>query len=91
MTGRSVKGGGGGGRSNSPSSHSGIDPDLPRGMSSQMDFPMRARGDQIASIHKSFEKLRALRQDPRPFGQINSAKFAVKPSAHVSLQSSQLN
>jgi hypothetical protein len=38
MTGRSIKGGGGGGRSNSPSSHSGMDPDLPRGVSSQLNF-----------------------------------------------------
>jgi len=42
MTGRSIRGAGAGGRSNSPCSHSGYDLDLPRGKSSQMDFDMVA-------------------------------------------------
>jgi hypothetical protein len=42
MTGRSIQGGGSRGRSNSPSSHSGMDPNLVRGKSSQLDFEMHA-------------------------------------------------
>ena len=42
MTGRSIWGGGGLGRSNSPASHSGFDPDMPRGLSSQLNFDMVA-------------------------------------------------
>ena len=42
MTGRSIKGGGAQGRSNSPHSHSGFDPDMPRGLSSQLNFEMVA-------------------------------------------------
>jgi len=45
LSGRSVKGCGAFGRSNSPASHSGMDPNLPRGKSSQLDFEMCANED----------------------------------------------
>ena len=45
LSGRSIKGAGAMGRSDSPASHSGMDPDLPRGKSSQLDFEMVATED----------------------------------------------
>jgi hypothetical protein len=45
LSGRSVKACGAFGRSDSPASHSGMDPDLPRGQSSQLDFDICANED----------------------------------------------
>ena len=73
LTGRSVKGGGGLGRSTSPASHSGMDPNLPRGKSSQLDFEMVATESQIKSISKSFQKLRDIRLTKQPTAKIYSA------------------
>lgn len=53
-TGRSVRGGGGQGNSNSPCSQSGMDPGMVRGKSSQLNFAMHANEKQIQSISKSF-------------------------------------
>lgn len=46
-TGSSIRGGGALGKSTSPASHSGMDPDLLRGRSSQMDWEMKASQEQI--------------------------------------------
>ena len=54
LTGRSVRGCGANGRSNSPCSHSGMDPSLPRGKSSQLNFEMIANESQIKSISRHF-------------------------------------
>ena len=61
LTGRSIRGGGAQGKSNSPCSHSGMDPTLERGRSSQLNFEMHATAKQISSIKKSFKKLRDIR------------------------------
>ena len=53
-TGRSVRGCGAHGRSNSPCSHSGMDPNLPRGKSSQLNFEIIANETQIKSISRHF-------------------------------------
>jgi len=48
LTGRSVRGGGAhNGKSTSPCSQSGMDPDLPRGKSSTLNFDMLAQEKQI--------------------------------------------
>ena len=60
-TGRSVKGCGAGGRSNSPCSQSGMDPKLLRGKSSQLNFEMIASERQVHSINNSFKKYRDIR------------------------------
>jgi len=54
LTGRSVRGAGALGNSNSPCSQSGFDPALVRGRSSQLNFAMNANEKQIQSISKSF-------------------------------------
>ena len=46
-TGRSINGGGSQGKSTSPCSQSGMDPNLPRGQSSQLNFDMMASNKQI--------------------------------------------
>ena len=73
-TGRSVKGGGGLGNSNSPCSQSGMDPDMIRGRSSQMNFAMHANEKQIQSISRSFQKLRDIRfrRSPAANTQVSS-------------------
>lgn len=53
-TGRSIKGGGARGKSNSPCSQSGLNPDLARGSSSQLNFEMTATREQIENISRSF-------------------------------------
>ena len=55
LTGRSVKGAGCYLKtSTSPCSHSGFDPEMVRGRSSQLNFAMAANEKQIQSISKSF-------------------------------------
>lgn len=63
LSGRSVKGAGALGRSDSPASHSGMDPNLPRGKSSQLDFEMIATDEQIQNIGRSLKKLRDIRMN----------------------------
>lgn len=53
-TGRSVRGCGTHGRSNSPCSQSGMDPNMIRGKSSQLNFEMIASDQQIKSISNNF-------------------------------------
>ena len=60
-TGLSIKGGGGLGNSKMPCSHSGMDPKLLRGKSSQLNFEMQASEKQISSIRRSFKKLSDIR------------------------------
>jgi hypothetical protein len=79
LTGRSIKGAGAAGRSNSPCSHSGYDPDMPRGMSSQLNFDMVADDKTIQKINRSFQKLRDLRTKEKPVVQYSSSKFCFKP------------
>ena len=79
LTGRSIKGAGAGGRSNSPCSHSGYDPDMLRGMSSQLNFEMVASEKTIKKINRSFQKLRDLRLGEKPIVQYSSSKFCFKP------------
>jgi hypothetical protein len=54
LTGRSIRGGGGLGTSRSPCSQSGMDPALPRGKSSQLDYAIVTDESKIRSITKSF-------------------------------------
>lgn len=61
LSGRSVKACGAFGRSDSPASHSGMDPDMPRGKSSQLDFEICATEEQLNSIQKNLTKLIAIR------------------------------
>lgn len=63
LSGRSIKACGAFGRSDSPASHSGMDPDLPRGKSSQLDFEFCATEEQLNSIQRNLTKLIALRQN----------------------------
>ena len=72
-TGRSVKGCGARGSSNSPCSHSGMDPNLPRGKSSQLNFEMIANETQIKSISRHFQKLRDIRWQKTPSNEIQTA------------------
>jgi hypothetical protein len=63
LSGRSIKAAGALGRSDSPSSHSGIDPNLPRGKSSQLNFEMIATEEQIQNIGRNLKKLRDIRMN----------------------------
>lgn len=76
LTGRSIKGAGGLGKSTQPCSQSGMDPNLLRGKSSQLNFEMHATEKQIESISRSFKKLRDIRFSRIPFDNIYGAHKA---------------
>ena len=78
LSGRSIKGAGALGRSDSPASHSGMDPNLPRGKSSQLNFEMIATEDQIDNIGKSLKKLRDIRMNSMKPTQITKPPLIKK-------------
>lgn len=63
FSGRSIKACGTFGKSNSPASHSGWDPNLPRGQSSLLNFDFIATEEQLSSIRNSLIKLMRIRQN----------------------------
>jgi hypothetical protein len=78
LSGRSIKGAGALGRSDSPASHSGMDPNLPRGKSSQLNFEMIATEEQIDNIGKSLKKLRDIRMNSMKPTQITKPPLIKK-------------
>ena len=61
FSGRSIKGCGTHGMSNSPASHSGWDPYMPRGKSSQLAFDIVADEEKLGNIRNNFVKLMNIR------------------------------
>ena len=91
FTGRSIKGGGGLGKSTSPCSQSGMDPNLPRGRSSQLNFDINAQGTQIESISRHFKKLRDIRFGRTPTNHIYAAYKVSQDFNKPTLNSSRLS
>ena len=89
-TGLSVKGGGGLGNSKMPCSHSGMDPKLLRGKSSQLNFEMQASEKQISSIKRSFKKLSDIRFGKPPPSNIYGAYKASQDFNKPTLNSNRL-
>ena len=91
ITGRSIKGGGAGGRSNSPCSQSGMDPNMIRGKSSQLNFEMIGQERQIHSISNSFKKYRDIRFGQTPPNNIYGAYKASQDFNKPTLNSNRLS